>query len=152
MEKCVIVGKQAGAQVARETALKLQETILIPVSSYEFEEFLHGPSMALDAGMGGIYLMPPVTDPDYIRMAELVRFHRDICPMVYTIGGGEDLAANEDCSIGMDDAWYARVFAWILPSQIVGALLPDQKGIAGKGLELFWRLDAVLNIKYEGRA
>lgn len=152
LDKCVVVGKGLGAQVAREATLKLQETILIPVSGYEFEEFLHGPSMALDEHMGGIYLMPPKTDPDYGRMAALVKFHRSICPMVYAVSTDADDAVAEDCPVGAGNSWYTRVFAWILPSQLMGALLPGPRGVEGKGLELFWKLDAAVGIKFMGRA
>lgn len=152
MEKCVVVGKNVGAQTAKESTLKLQETVLIPVSGYEFEEFLHGPSMAIDEKMGGIYLMPPQDDPDYARMTALVRFHRSICPMVYAISGGPDLAQQEDCPAGADNAWYARNFVWSLPCQIIGARRPERTGTQTKGLDMFWKLDAALNIKYLGRA
>lgn len=152
LRKCVVIGKGVGAQAAAEAALKLQETILIQMGSYEFEEFLHGPSMAIDPEMGGIYLMPDRSDPDYQRMAALANFHRGISSMVYTVGGGPEFYSVQDCPIGRNDPWYTRTFTWSLPSQITGALLPTKLGIEGKGLDLFWKLDAALNIKYEGRA
>lgn len=146
LKKCFVVGKHTGAQAARESGLKLQETVLIPMLSYEFEEYLHGPSLAIDAEMGGFYLMPEKSDPDYERMAALVKFHRNICPMVYAVGGGEDLNAPQDCPIGVDAPWYARVYSWCLPCQITGALLPDKMGIVE---DLFDKLDEVLGIKYK---
>lgn len=139
LTKCVVVGKHAGAMSAKEAALKLQETLLIPVGSYEFEEFLHGPSMALDEKMGGIYLMPGRDDPDYQRMEALVKLHRSICPLVYDVSGGKG------------SVWYTGVFAWCPTCQMIGALLPEKLNMGDKGLDLFHRLDDALGIKFEGR-
>lgn len=151
MKKCFIVGKEEGLPVAKESALKLLETILIPVGYFEFEEFLHGPSMAIDRDMAGIYLMPSMEDKDYQRMKRLAGFHREICHMSYMVGeeGGENGGA--DCSLYLGP-WYTRVFGWILISQLIGARLAVKKNVEKDGLDLFWRLDKVLNIKYEGRA
>ncbi len=152
MENCVVVGKGTGAQAAREAALKIQETLLLSVCGYEFEEFLHGPSMALNATTGGFYLMPPKSDPDYTRMAALALFHRTISPSVYMIGGGDELTDGRDCAVGHGDAWYTRVFTWVLPCQVTGALLSLRKGLEGKGSQLFRELDNALNIKYKPQA
>lgn len=146
MKKCFIVGKDEGLIVAKESALKLLETLLIPVEGFEFEEFLHGPSMAIDKNMAGIYLMPPKEDKDYERMKRLVGFHKEICPITYAIGEGRSM----DCPLYMGQ-WYTRVFGWILISQIMGARLGVKKNIEKDGLDMFWKLDKVLNIKYEGR-
>jgi fructoselysine-6-P-deglycase FrlB-like protein len=151
MTKCAVVGKQAGAQTAKEVALKLQETMLIPTCAYEFEEYLHGPSMAMDAQMGGIYLMPDPQDPDYPRMAALAKFHRGVSPMVYTFCGGAELDSEKDCPLRTGADWMTRVFAWVLSGQIPGALLPPRNRPEGAGLALFQKLDAALNIKFEGR-
>lgn len=115
LKKYSVVGKHVGAQAAREFGLKLQETVLLPMLSYGFEAYLHGPSLPIDAEMGGFYLMPEKSDPDCERMAALIKFHRNICPMVYAVGGGKDLNAPQDCPIGVDTPWYARVYSWCLP-------------------------------------
>lgn len=47
MDKTFVCGNDVHYGVAREGALKLQETIHIPVMHYEVEEFLHGPDIQL---------------------------------------------------------------------------------------------------------
>ena len=147
MRTCVVIGKNTGYQVAREAALKMLETILVPSSSYEFEEYLHGPAMATNAEMGGFYLLPGADDPDCERIRALARVHRSISPAVFLIGGEPE--TEQDLAIGVEDAWYARVYSWLLPCQLLSALLPQHKGIAGKGSQMFGKLNEALHIKYK---
>ncbi len=147
IEKCVVVGKHIGQAAALEAALKLQETMLIPASGYEYEEFLHGPDMAIDERMAGLYLLPEKSDPDYERFERLVRYHAEQSPYVYTVGGGETFNTRRDLRIGEEDSKALRIFSWCLPSQIMGAKIPPLTGREGKGSEIFKKLDAILNIK-----
>ncbi|MDD3335682.1 MAG: SIS domain-containing protein [Eubacteriales bacterium] len=152
IEKCVIIGKRVGQAAAEESALKLQETMLIPASGYEYEEFLHGPNMAIDEKMAGLYLLPEEQDPDYERFAGLVRYHRMKSPFVYTVGGGKAFDTERDLPIGVDDSERIKLFAWCLPSQLMGSKLPAMTGKEGKGHIIFKELDAMLNIKAKGKA
>ena len=148
IQTCVVVGKRTGAQTAREAGLKIQETVLLSVAAYEFEEFLHGPSMALNAATGGFYLMPRKDDPDYERMRALAEFHRRISPCVYMVSG-EETGDGRDFTQGNGDTDEMRVFTWVMPCQITGALLTEKKGLTGVGSKLFKALDSALNIKYK---
>ena len=145
IEKCVVIGKGVGQAAALEGALKLQETMLIPASGYEFEEFLHGPDMALDGKMAGLYLMPPKSDPDYSRFEGLIAYHRKKCPYVYTVGGA--LGTSRDLDAGADAHGDLRLLSWCLPSQIMGARIPAMTGREGRGTQIFWELDKVVGIK-----
>lgn len=147
MEKCVCIGKHIGQAAALESALKMQETILIPSSGYEYEEFLHGPDMAIDEKMAGLYLIPEKDDKDYERFVELVRYHRKKCPYVYTVGGGDELDSDKDLRIGEMDSEHLKLFSWCLPSQIMGARIPVLTGKEGKGHIIFEELDEILAIK-----
>ena len=147
IEKCVCVGKHIGQAAALESALKLQETILIPASGYEYEEFLHGPDMAIDGKMAGLYLMPEETDRDYERFVGLIQYHRSRSPYVYTVGGGDELDSDRDLQIGEDAPETMKLFAWCLPSQIMGARIPGMTGKEGKGSLVFKELDEILEIK-----
>ncbi len=147
IEKCVCVGKHMGRAAALESALKLQETLLIPASGYEYEEFLHGPDMALDEKMAGLYLLPEQTDPDYERFVGLVTYHRSKSPYVYTVGGGPEFDTDKDLKIGGEDSEEWKLFSWCLPSQIMGARIPSLVGKEGKGHIIFEELDEILTIK-----
>lgn len=147
IEKCVVIGKHAGHAAALESALKLQETLLIPAAGYEYEEFLHGPDMALDEAMAGLYLMPEKTDADYERFLRLIHYHRKKSPAVYTVGGGPELKDRRDLKIGESGRGELRLLSWCIPSQIMGARIPILTGKEGRGAAVFGELDAALNIK-----
>jgi glucosamine 6-phosphate synthetase-like amidotransferase/phosphosugar isomerase protein len=147
MSGCMVVGKNTAGLVAREAALKLQETMLIPAAGYEFEEFLHGPVCAADEGQGGLYFMPPAEDPDYRRMAALAAFHREISPLVYTLDGNP--RDRRDCVLKTTGHWYTAVFEDILACQLMGAKLPELCGAGDKGMQRFKKLDQALAMKFK---
>jgi glucosamine 6-phosphate synthetase-like amidotransferase/phosphosugar isomerase protein len=149
MASCVVVGKNSAGLAAREGALKLQETMLIPAAGYEFEEFLHGPVCAVDERQGGIYLMPAAEDPDYRRMTGLVEFHRQISPLAYILRGDESLGDRRDCVLKTSGQWYTAVFENILACQMMGAKLPGLTGIGDKGMRRFKQLDGLLKMKFK---
>jgi glucoselysine-6-phosphate deglycase len=149
MKGCMVVGKNTAGLVAREAALKLQETMLIPSAGYEFEEFLHGPVCAAGEEEGAVYFMPEEEDPDYRRMAALVEFHRGISPLVYTVGHGGKGGDRRDCVLKTTGRWYSSVFEDILPCQLMGAKLPELSGAGDKGMRRFKQLDQILNMKFK---
>jgi glucosamine 6-phosphate synthetase-like amidotransferase/phosphosugar isomerase protein len=149
MRGCAVVGKNTAGLVAREAALKLQETMLIPAAGYEFEEFLHGPVCAAAEGQGGIYFMPPPEDSDYQRMAALAAFHREISPLVYTLGPGGDRRDKRDCPLAGTGYWYTSVFEDILACQLMGAKLPELNGAGDEGMRRFKKLDQTLAMKFK---
>lgn len=140
ISKCCIIGKNTASQAAFEGALKIDETMLIPAAAYEFEEFLHGPACTLDSEMAGIYFIPDESDCDYERMMKLAQFHKSLCKNAYTFGSTDEC----DCKITSCE-WYAGVFAYILPCQIMAAACP-----ADAGHKQFKYLQDALNTKYEG--
>jgi glucosamine 6-phosphate synthetase-like amidotransferase/phosphosugar isomerase protein len=148
MNGCMVVGKNTAGLVAREAALKLQETMLIPAAGYEFEEFLHGPVCSASEEQGGLYFMPPVEDDDYQRMVALADFHREISPLVYTLGGGSP-GDRRDCALKTTGHWYTTVFEDILACQLMGAKLPELSGAGDKGMQRFKKLDQALAMKFK---
>lgn len=44
--------------------------------------------------------------------------------------------------------WYTHVFSHVLPCQMMAALLPERMGVAGRGEEVFYALDNLVDIKY----
>lgn len=148
MKVIYTTGKRQGMQIAEESALKLMETILIPGSTFEFEEYLHGPACSIGTGVSGLYLLPVSTDPDYERMQRLVAYHRELCDSVYTVG----LPASEDvrdCVLLTTGAWYTQPFEQILPMQVASAVLPLMLGLETEGHRRFVLLDGALHTKYK---
>ena len=48
MKQCYVLGNETCFGIASEAALKIGETVHIPTSAHESEEFLHGPNLQLD--------------------------------------------------------------------------------------------------------
>lgn len=132
----LIVGKGQAAMAARECVIKLVETMLTPSMAYEFEEYLHGPVSMIDPDMGGIYLLPPEDDPDYTRMKTVAQFHAERSNRVLVVAPQAGTP------------WYTHVFSHVLPCQMMAALLPERMGVAGRGEEVFYALDNLVDIKY----
>lgn len=143
-----LMGKMQSGIIAVEGALKLMETMLVPAFGYDFEEFLHGPTSSLNAKTAGMYLLPPVGDPDRERMLALRDFHRELCSEVYAFGpeAGDD---PRDLSLLQSGAWYTQPFEQVLPMQVISCELPALLGVEGGGTERFFALDKKLNIKYK---
>lgn len=143
-----LVGKGQAMEIAREGALKMQETLLIPTAAFEFEEFLHGPTSSLNKQVAGFYLLPPVHDPDYARMQGLVQYHRACGAWVCTVGP-KTTEWQTDCVVHTTGYWYTQPFEAIVPMQIVSALVPKELGIGDDNMQAFRKLDKLLGIKFK---
>ena len=134
-----IVGKGQAGLVARECVIRLVETMLTPAMAYDFEEFLHGPVSLIDEQLGGIYLLPPEGDADRARMLAVAGYHQ-------AHSGRVLLVEPEACGAGTP--WYTHVFTHVLPCQLMAALLPERMGVGKRGEEVFYEVDALVDIKY----
>lgn len=82
---------------AQECALKIQETLKIPVSSFSSADYLHGPISSLTANSRVIFTAPSGVSVD--SMQTTVNRIREITKNIYWIGNGFAINAGE-VSIG----------------------------------------------------
>lgn len=82
---------------AQECALKIQETLKIPVSSFSSADYLHGPISSLTENSRVIFLAPSAVSVD--SMDKTVNRIREITKHIYWIGSGFPASAGE-ISIG----------------------------------------------------
>ena len=82
---------------AQECALKIQETLKIPVSSFSSADYLHGPISSLSANSRVIFTAPSGVSVD--SMQTTVNRIREITKNIYWIGNGFAINAGE-VSIG----------------------------------------------------
>lgn len=78
---------------AHESALKIQETLKIPVSSFSSADYLHGPISSLHENSRVIFLAP--TGVSITGMAATVTRIREITPHIYWIGNGFEIKPGE---------------------------------------------------------
>ncbi len=145
--KCAyIAGKGLCEFIAYEGALKIMETLLIPASGYEIEEYMHGPSCSLSDGVCGFYMLPPKEDRDYARILNLAAYHRNMTPDVFVIS--DSFSEDErDLVLKSSGEWYTAPFEFIIPYQIVSDIIPEHLGIEGEGSKHFSALDKILGVK-----
>ncbi len=148
MEKCFVVTPNKGLAVAQEGALKILETLQIPVEAFEFGEYLRGPICALNKEMAGIYFIPGSDNEIAERIGRMAAFHRTLSPLVFSLGpDGKD---KRDCQLTITGEWYTIPFEWIIPCQLAGAKLPVMRGINEDTSVMFRALDSVMNTEYKG--
>lgn len=143
--KMAFTGKGIGGQLAKECALKILETLLIPAIQYEFEEYLHGPICAIDQNMTGFYLLP--NDPDKERMLASAKAHETLCPESYILTSDPDIQGDKVLQLvsSGDDA--TAPFEYILAAQFISSEVPIQLNTVNNGMKQFRLFDDLVKIK-----
>lgn len=147
VEKFVMTGKGTSGIVAAECALKMMETLLIPAMGLDFEEFLHGPVCTLDTHMGGIYLL--ADDRDKKRMLAVASLHQSLSPYVYLVTADTALQGDHILHLLATGEEITRGFETILPAQFIASETPAARGIEGKGMRFFAKVDEAVGIKVD---
>ena len=144
-EKIAFTGKGVGGQLAKECALKVMETLLIPSIQYEFEEYLHGPICAIDDRMIGFYMLP--NDADASRMYSAAKAHETLCPNSFILTGDAQISGEKVLQLvcSGDDATVP--FEYVLASQIISDIVPIKHDIVNKGMKQFRLFDDLVKIK-----
>ncbi|MCW5954000.1 MAG: SIS domain-containing protein, partial [Propionibacteriaceae bacterium] len=86
-----VVSYGTAMATAREAALKLIETVRIPVLAYDVEEYMHGPYHCLESDTRLIFIAPP--GPGFERIEALARFVAPISGNTLAIAGRAELDA-----------------------------------------------------------
>ncbi|AYV73700.1 SIS domain-containing protein [Bacillus sp. PK3-056] len=124
-EHFVIVGYGPGYGVAKEAALKMTETIRYPALSYELEEYMHGPFLALrDSTV--TFLMETLENQDN-RVRDIEEFNKKISKTTYLI----------TCNSEKDESKFAldiivpdllSALLYVIPFQVLSFLIAEEKG------------------------
>ena len=122
IKKYVLVGTGYAAAAAAEGALKILETVRVPALAYEFEEYLHGPIFATDAGLGGVFF---VSKEERKRLFTLAKCHAAYSGYTFVITS-EEAALDARClALRMTGAPYTEVFEFLPAPQLMAARLPE---------------------------
>ncbi|MDO4272235.1 MAG: SIS domain-containing protein [Eubacteriales bacterium] len=120
------LGKNQYLGIVSESALKIDETLFIPSSAYDFEEFLHGPFCLFEKqGVRCVILCSPEDDIDRIRRLKTFGEGKNIsCIMA---GAGRDNGDELEIKLKIKNSDYA-VFSLLLPAQIAAAIVSEYMG------------------------
>ena len=144
-KKMAFTGKGIGGQLAKECALKVMETLLIPAIQYEFEEYLHGPICTIDDSMMGFYLLP--NDADATRMLASAKAHEALCPESYILTAEESIQGQKVLNLiaSGDDATVPFEYSFL--AQIISSEIPIKLGTVNNGMKQFRLFDDLVKIK-----
>ena len=88
LEKVIIVSDGANMGIAREAALKFQETLKSLSVYYEREEYIHGPNMQLTPAYSVFFID---TNPYHNRMYEVYEATRMVTKNAYYISNKSEM-------------------------------------------------------------
>ncbi|EQF23090.1 SIS domain protein [Clostridioides difficile CD160] len=107
-----------------ESALKLLETMRIPVTGYEFEEFIHGIYNAINSD-STIFILDTGKEPRVVKMVEVLSGWTD---NVFVIGR-EVTEDDKNLKIDITDNHYYQTFNFIIPIQLICGEIPILRGV-----------------------
>jgi len=124
----MVVGCESQYGNVLEGALKLVETVRIPVAGYELEEFMHGIYNAIKENSYLIYIGH---SSNYLeRMLKLKNYLSNKTHHQYLISKKHDIETTiRDCNLDFVDNKYFCGIEYIVPFQIICHYLPISKGI-----------------------
>lgn len=123
----ILIADGVNAAISLEGALKILETLYVPVFPYEFEEYLHGVQLSLNQDSLLLLVLPP--EGNRQRMLKLYDFAKDHGAKCLLLNYGEKL--NDPLALNIPatgDAW-TLVFETLLPMQLIGAMISTAKDI-----------------------
>ena len=107
-----------------EAALKLLETMRIPVTGYEFEEFIHGINNAINSD-STIFILDTGKEPRVTKMIDVLSGWTE---NVFAIG--RDVTENDkNLKIDITDNPYYQTFNFIVPIQLICGEIPTLRGV-----------------------
>ncbi len=123
----MIVSEGANYPAMLEGALKILECLYIPVTAYEFEEYLHGVQCSIDENSYIIFVFPDV--PNRERMLRLYEFHAAHKGKGFAVAVNKTTGIEGELLIKTAGADMASVFSVVLPMQLVSVIVSEAKGI-----------------------
>ncbi|MDR4946050.1 SIS domain-containing protein [Neobacillus cucumis] len=107
-----------------ESALKMLETLRVPVTGYEFEEFIHGIYNAVNEESTLIILDTGVEK----RVEKLINVLSDWTENIYVIS--KDVVEDtQNMKADFSNHLYYKTFEYIIPIQLICAKVPELKGV-----------------------
>lgn len=120
-----VIATKDNYATALESGLKLLETMRVPVSSYEFEEFLHGAYNAVDENTC-LIIVYSAQQKERINM--LIHILGNYTKNILIIGDGLQYNLNEHQFKFIEDKYFS-VLEYIIPIQMICATIPQKNGI-----------------------
>lgn len=123
----MVLGEGCYRPAMQEAALKLLECLYIPVTDYEFEEYLHGVQCAI--GPGSHLLLAVPDNHNRERMLRLAEFNEQHGGVSYIFSTQRATTYPGELFVPADASPYTACYHILLPFQVVSAIVSEDKGI-----------------------
>ena len=123
----IVVADGMTLPAAMEGALKILETLYIPVFAYEFEEYLHGVGNTINADSWLIFLSSDTGDRQ--RFMRLYEFAGEHGSHNYMISAGASAGCEGELCLRSSGNELTLPFEVLMPFHVISALLSEEKGI-----------------------
>jgi glucoselysine-6-phosphate deglycase len=145
-DRMMVVGYGSNFGTALEGCLKVNETVRCAVSSYELEEFMHGPYLELDKNSYVFFIASQGAGEE--RIKQLQRFVDTVTPHNYTFGHQADEKDSRNITIAATDNEDISPIDYIIPFQVLAYRLSVDKGV-DLGVETFPEFNQYVHSKVE---
>lgn len=125
-EKMICIGYGPGYGVVREADTKITETVRIPMSGHELEEYMHGPYLALSNKDHIIFIETESKLED--RQSALKSYLSDYTEHTYKITYKNNRENKQDLALGISIDELISPLLFVIPIQILSYFLAEDKG------------------------
>lgn len=146
IENYLFIGHGVTAAAMREGCLKVLETIKKPALSYEFEEYLHGPILFMNSGVGG-FLFISGEGEERERFEKLAACQGKYSEHTYIITTDKKLTGKKVLHIRQTGRSYTEVFETVVVPQLISVDVQKYLGIED-GAKIYDEYTAICPTKY----
>lgn len=140
------VGYGPSVGVASESNTKIAETVRIPISSFELEEYTHGPYLELKDDHYMFFLKTYGDMKE--RIDKLEEYSKRTTNYCYTITYEETAHDKKTLALGYDEDEDFSTLLFVIPIQILSYRLAEDKGIP-LGIRIFTDFHSCLSSKLQ---
>lgn len=127
MQHFTLISEEEGYYTVQEGALKILETLYVPASAYEFEEYLHGINNTIKPGLCNLFL--PAGSHNSERMAVLERYSREKGCINFVITSLDWESGSQVLNLSGSKEPYFSMFQALLVFQIMSVYGSERKCI-----------------------
>ena len=123
-----LIADGVGLPVSEEGALKLLETLYIPASAWEFEEYLHGVNNIIGPGIYHIFLLQ--NNENFKRMNKLIEYcDARGCEVLVINCSGQEIAFKNTVTLFCTGKQDTLAYEALIPYQVLSAVISEVKSI-----------------------
>lgn len=123
-----LIADGVGLPIIEEGALKLLETLYIPASAWEFEEYLHGVNNIIGPGVYHLFLLQ--NNENFERMNKLIEYcDARGCVVLVINCSGRDISYRNTLNLECTGKPETLPYEALLPYQVLSAVVSEEKHI-----------------------